>query len=48
MALKTYKPTSPGQRGLVLVDKSHLSNERPIKSLTEGLTSSVEEIIKEE
>ena len=40
MALKTYKPTSPGQRGLVLVDKSHLSNERPIKSLTEGLTSS--------
>ena len=40
MALKTYKPTSPGQRGLVLVDKSHLSNERTIKSLTEGLTSS--------
>ncbi|MBT4696367.1 MAG: 50S ribosomal protein L2, partial [Alphaproteobacteria bacterium] len=40
MALKTYKPTSPGQRGLVLVDKSHLSKERPIKSLTEGLTSS--------
>ena len=40
MALKTYKPTSPGQRGLVLVDKSHLSSERPIKSLTEGLTSS--------
>ena len=40
MALKTYKPTSPGQRGLVLVDKSHLSKERPVKSLTEGLTSS--------
>ena len=40
MALKTYKPTSPGQRGLVLVDKSHLSTDRPIKSLTEGLTSS--------
>ena len=40
MALKTYKPTSPGQRGLVLVDKSHLSSERRIKSLTEGLTSS--------
>ena len=37
MALKTYKPTSPGQRGLVLVDKSHLSKERPIKSLTEGV-----------
>ena len=40
MALKKYKPTSPGQRGLVLVDKSHLSKERPVKSLTEGLTSS--------
>ena len=34
------RPTSPGQRGLVLVDKSHLSSERPIKSLTEGLTGS--------
>ena len=40
MALKKYKPTSPGQRGLVLVDKSHLSKERPIKALTEGLSSS--------
>ena len=39
MALKQYKPTSPGQRGLVLVDKSHLSKDRPIKKLTEGLSS---------
>ena len=39
MALKLYKPTSPGQRGLVLVDKSSLSKDRPIKKLTEGLPS---------
>ena len=39
MALKQYKPTSPGQRGLVLVDKSSLSKDRPIKKLTEGLPS---------
>ena len=37
MALKQYKPTSPGQRGLVLVDKSSLSKDRPMKKLTEGL-----------
>ncbi len=39
MALKQYKPTSPGQRGLVLVDKSSLSKDRPMKKLTEGLPS---------
>ena len=39
MALKQYKPTSPGQRGLVLVDKSSLSKDRPLKKLTEGLPS---------
>lgn len=38
MALKNYKPTSPGQRGLVLVDKSGLWKGRPEKSLTKGLT----------
>ena len=38
MALKNYKPTSPGQRGLVLVDKSGLWNGRPEKTLTKGLT----------
>lgn len=37
MALKTYKPTTPGQRSLVLVDRSHLYKGRPEKSLTEGL-----------
>lgn len=38
MALKKYKPTSPGQRGLVLVDRSALYKGRPVKKLTEGLT----------
>jgi len=40
MALKQYNPTSPGQRGLVLVDKSELHKGRPEKSLVEGLTKS--------
>lgn len=39
MALKTYNPTSPGQRQLVLVDRSGLHKGRPVKMLTEGLTS---------
>jgi large subunit ribosomal protein L2 len=38
MALKKYKPTTPGQRGLVLIDRSQLYKGRPVKSLTEGLT----------
>ena len=38
MALKTYKPTSPGRRTLVLVDRSQLWSGRPEKKLTEGLT----------
>jgi len=37
MALKTYKPTSPGRRQLVLVDRSELHKGRPVKMLTEGL-----------
>ena len=40
MALKTYNPTSPGRRALVLIDRSELHKGRPEKSLTEGLTSS--------
>ncbi|MGB1722617.1 MAG: 50S ribosomal protein L2, partial [Paracoccaceae bacterium] len=35
MALKSYKPTTPGQRGLVLIDRSELWKGRPVKSLTE-------------
>ena len=37
MALKSYKPTTPGQRGLVLIDRSELWSGRPVKALTEGL-----------
>ena len=40
MALKSYKPTTPGQRGLVLIDRSGLWKGRPVKALTEGLTKS--------
>ena len=36
MALKKFKPTSPGQRQLVLVDRSSLHKGDPVKSLTEG------------
>jgi large subunit ribosomal protein L2 len=40
MALKTFRPTSPGRRQLVLVDKSELFKGKPIKALTEGLKKS--------
>ncbi len=39
MALKKFNATSPGRRQLVLVDRSALYKGRPVKSLTEGLTS---------
>jgi large subunit ribosomal protein L2 len=39
MALKNYKPTTPAQRQLVLVDRSELWKGKPEKSLTEGLRS---------
>ena len=39
MALKTYKPTTPGQRQLVLVDRSGLYKGKPLKALTEGKIS---------
>jgi large subunit ribosomal protein L2 len=38
MALKTYKPTTPSQRQLVLIDRSHLWKGKPVKALTEGLS----------
>ena len=37
MALKQHKPTTPGRRGLVLVDRSALWKGKPEKSLTSGL-----------
>ncbi len=39
MALKTYKPITPGRRGLVLVDRSGIWKGKPEKTLTEGLRS---------
>lgn len=41
MALKTFNPTTPSQRQLVIVDRSSLYKGKPVKSLTEGLTSRV-------
>jgi large subunit ribosomal protein L2 len=39
MALKTFNPTTPSQRQLVIVDRSSLYKGKPVKTLTEGLTS---------
>ena len=39
MALKSYKPTTPSQRQLVIVDRSGLYKGKPVKGLTEGLKS---------
>lgn len=39
MALKNFKPTTPSQRALVLVDRSELHKGKPIKALTEGQNS---------
>jgi large subunit ribosomal protein L2 len=40
MALKNYNPITPGQRQLILVDRSELWKGGPVKALTEGLKSS--------
>ena len=37
MALKQFKPTTPGRRGLVLIKRDGLWKGKPEKSLTEGL-----------
>ena len=39
MALKTFNPTTPGQRQLVMVDRSALYKGKPVKALTEGKQS---------
>ena len=39
MALKHYNPVTPGQRQLVLVDRSGLHTGKPVKALTEGKNS---------
>jgi large subunit ribosomal protein L2 len=40
MALKQFRPTSPGRRQLVIVDRGELYKGKPVKALTEGLTKS--------
>src|SRR6266478_4005253 len=37
MALKTFKPTTPSQRQMVIVDRRALWKGCPVKALTEGL-----------
>ena len=37
MALKKFNPTTPGRRGLVLVNRAGLWKGKPVKALTEGL-----------
>src|SRR3972149_2354556 len=39
MALKSYKPTPPSQRQLVIVDRTGLYRGAPVKSLVEGQNS---------
>ena len=39
MALKTFKPITPGLRQLVIVDRSELHKGKPVKTLTEGKSS---------
>jgi large subunit ribosomal protein L2 len=39
MALKHYKPMTPGMRQLVIVDRSGLYKGKPLKALTEGKSS---------
>ncbi len=36
MALKTFKPTTPSLRQLVIVDRSELYKGKPVKTLTVG------------
>jgi len=40
MALKSFKPVTPGLRQLVIVDRSGLYKGKPLKQLTEGKSSS--------
>jgi len=40
MALKTFNPTTPSQRQLVLVNRAHLHKGKPVKELTEGKSRS--------
>ncbi len=46
MALKTYKPTTPGRRNLVLVDRSGLWKGDPVKTLTKDAVKHLEARLK--
>src|SRR5690606_42158002 len=39
MALRHFNPASPTQRQLVIADRSSLHKGKPVKALTEGLSS---------
>ena len=40
MSLKKFNPSTPGQRGLVLIDRSELYKGKPLKKLTRGISKS--------
>jgi len=40
MALKTYNPTTPSRRSLVIVDRKDLHKGKPVKKLTKGISKS--------
>mgnify|MGYP003324159574 CR=1 FL=1 len=40
MALKSFRPTTPAQRQVVLINRSSLYSGKPVKQLTEGMSSS--------
>ena len=40
MALRTYKPATPGLRQLIKVDRSELYKGKPVKALTRGMSKS--------
>ena len=40
MPVKNYRPTSPGRRGMSVLDFSELTRKRPERTLTRGKTSS--------
>ena len=44
MALKKFNPITPGQRGLVIVDRSNLYKGDPVKNLRKVCTRQVVEI----
>ena len=39
MAIKSFNPTTPSRRHMTIIDKSALSSEGPLKSLTRGKKS---------